>query len=443
MGKTATVHYKSRFTASQFPEIVVGAIGDSIVNNGVINGSNDTDAYSYAQVSWLFAGARQANGLWIAGPHFGVGGYTSAQILAAAPSWTPLQDPYCTHVCVMSGTNDIGSSLTAEQSIAGITAIWDLVLSTGRVPVACSLLPRASATDAQLIFNAKVNWYIRKAAARYGIPFADFLTACLDPASGNAMNWKTNYLLNGDSIHPGPAGAWAMGGALNAAIQSIAPAVSKTFPKAYYQGTAAGVLPANNLFRTLTGTINVSGSTPTSFATVTGSPVQIVYDQATFNATYPGNAMAPYGGSNVWELAIDSVQNFVTINSSGAPMTGFSAGDRVGFAFNFKVVPAGAEVNAIPGFQIGLRDAGNTAAQMLCFGKVTGTSYSSPNSALTAGGMADEGYIYLERSLPAGLTASGLCLYASMSQTAGKTGGKLLLSNLMVINYTTGGAMVV
>lgn len=186
----------------------VGFIGDSITQRN--------DSYN-APLKWgaenngspaLWA-MLQSRGNWELIQNAGIGGQTSAQILARLQN-DILSIPAIDICVILSCTwNDIGHGFTLSQSVANVTTMIQQCLTAGVLPVVCTPTPngQTGSTSAQRNGAAQRRREFIQLGRQYNIPVVDLFQATLDITTGNIAN---AYNADG-SVHCNPAGVKAMG----------------------------------------------------------------------------------------------------------------------------------------------------------------------------------------------------------------------------------------
>jgi lysophospholipase L1-like esterase len=98
-------------------------------------------------------------------------------------------------VTVLGGTNDIGWNLDPAMIARNLAMIYDIALSQGTVPVACTV-PSILGFDELISPRLRLNSMIRTEADKRHIAFVDLFVAIADP--------QTNRLLeqySADGLH--------------------------------------------------------------------------------------------------------------------------------------------------------------------------------------------------------------------------------------------------
>jgi lysophospholipase L1-like esterase len=187
--------------------------GDSLTeqNNGagsVTPAANSGKGY----FSWAIYYTRGR--LWMQ-RNAGIGGNTTVQMLARFATDVAAYSP--TRVHVFGGANDIaqtGSTITAAQTIANLTAIYNACEALG-AKVSTQTIHRTVSMDTVTETDklAAVNAWIRSESAARGYVCADIAGALLDPATGYTA---TAYMTDG--VHFSQEGAKVAGKVLAEAL---------------------------------------------------------------------------------------------------------------------------------------------------------------------------------------------------------------------------------
>lgn len=107
---------------------------------------------------------------------------------------------------VLVGTNDIAASAALSSMQASLTYLWGQLLSAGIMPVLCTVPPRNGDSTALRTLLTQLNAWICRYAEQQGLPFVDFYSVLVDPATGDYLSG-----LNANVTDPGGLGAKAMG----------------------------------------------------------------------------------------------------------------------------------------------------------------------------------------------------------------------------------------
>lgn len=134
----------------------------------------------------------------------GISGNTTAQMLARVQTDVVAYKP---SVCViLGGTNDSATPVPLTAFAANITGIVQALWKAGIAPVLCTIPTINSSTQRPVI--GRYNAWIRRFAARQGIPLLDYYTLSVDPATGNLLQ---SAMGNTDGTHPGNIGNALLG----------------------------------------------------------------------------------------------------------------------------------------------------------------------------------------------------------------------------------------
>lgn len=115
-------------------------------------------------------------------------------------------------VIILAGVNDAYQGRPAEETEADLLWMYRRAQSLGIVPVAATVLPFTRATAAQSDRVERLNKWIRAAAVREKIVFADTARAAADPKDGRRLKGSP------DGLHPDTATYRAVGEALVKAL---------------------------------------------------------------------------------------------------------------------------------------------------------------------------------------------------------------------------------
>lgn len=125
--------------------------------------------------------------------HGNYSGWTAADGLAKLPAVLATEKPVI--AVIMYGTNDVRKQVTPADYGKNLTAIIDLCLKAGCIPI-ISTIPPQLGQDAQVqAYNA----LIRKLATETRIPLVDFHGEIISRQPGTAWN---GTLLGKDDVHP-------------------------------------------------------------------------------------------------------------------------------------------------------------------------------------------------------------------------------------------------
>lgn len=177
------------------PMLRFAALGDSITADGgwrLPATSRATGLYNWHLFAQILADSRV-----LYQGCYATAGYTTAEILATHVPQLIASDPRPDYCVVLCGHNNLGSQFTEHEQI-----VSDL-LGAGIVPILCT--PTPYATSGLLRHVA----FVRRLAAKYGLPLLDLYSVLIDHATGA---WLSAYTR--DTVHPTQAGAWVMGQAL-------------------------------------------------------------------------------------------------------------------------------------------------------------------------------------------------------------------------------------
>jgi lysophospholipase L1-like esterase len=467
----------------------VGAIGDSITANCMPNVNmqtyivNSTPASavtsllpaSQAQVwavtdrrhswsSWLLHGALRSKRAWFPFEFIvGGGGYTSANILNICLP-TLLNNPNygLPNMCVvLAGTNDLAQSVPVATTIANIKLICQRLSEAGIVPIIASCPPPLTSASATLAVNTELLALAQcRLAQELNVPFADFYSALVEPASGKyalcADSTSLSYCINTGDLHPSPLGASIMGYALNNAIQTYCAYKSRLMPCTFDTATIT-YQNRNPGFTSITGTVNVTGSYPSTSSAFTGNTnAPTVYNSS---GTEPGSVKTMYSANPALN-GVSQSQNYVGnsfcmqgnvgntsgINVSQDAFTSpyvYSTRDK--FALSARI-RSGFDMTAATGATCALYVQNNGSTNRPLFG-ILPISYNAATQTVGIGNETDyaAGDLYLEYTLNSAIpTGNYTALYYSFG--LGGAGGAVTgtsnyvcFANVELVNLTAGG----
>jgi lysophospholipase L1-like esterase len=254
------------------PENTLIFMGDSIAGSSYSETATSSAYLDFGFMSWAQAlsGAR----FEILNPNAAQGGTTSrtwvtrvdTEVLPYAPGWV---------VCYL-GTNDVGSDIPYEESIANFGSIFDRILQNGSRLVVCTVIPYGAAnplvTVARNTARNRLNaWLAQYCSLNPGAYLVDTFAIVADPASATGAA-RANFLY--DNLHPSALGARAMGSAVAAVLSQYtvdsAAHVSGFTDNWAYDPNALNKI-SNPLFNSATG---VAGATsPGAGTTITATSI--------------------------------------------------------------------------------------------------------------------------------------------------------------------------
>lgn len=185
-------------------------IGDSHTGRN-LTGATYTSANQYSSL-WGFANHAQVlNGQKFNVLGFaGVGGQTVEQIAARLLTDYGALGQTPDYVCVLAGTNNVGSE-SAQSLIAKLrTLLWQPIRTLGPRLIVCTLPPVTGATADTMAKTAWINDAIRKEAGTANTIVVDFARAITEQSTGA---WRTvsSKALTTDNTHGNTWGAFLMG----------------------------------------------------------------------------------------------------------------------------------------------------------------------------------------------------------------------------------------
>lgn len=134
----------------------------------------------------------QSNGRLMIVQSSGVGGDTSAQVLARLQANGI--NPLAKILLYIEGTNDAGTGASDSTHAANMKAIADYAIERGVIPVLCVTPPRDGAFAAAANLNALQDQFL---GLKYGIPSFDLFSRWVDGADGT---WSAGASIDG--THP-------------------------------------------------------------------------------------------------------------------------------------------------------------------------------------------------------------------------------------------------
>ena len=169
--------------------------------------------------------------------NLGIGGETSAQILARISSVVAYNPNYC-HILV--GANDIGSGIDSSITIANIKAMAEYFLNNDIVPIIGTIPPRNTLTTQQKANTFTINnWIKNYAYNQNGVICVDYYAYVAKAVDGLA---KTGLLIDG--THQNGKGAYFMGYAFYEALKDKIP----EYPQLPYSNIDTNNLIPNPMF---------------------------------------------------------------------------------------------------------------------------------------------------------------------------------------------------
>ena len=167
-------------------QVLVTCLGDSITESKT------------TYLSWFI---RATKGQLIFYQNAGIGGNTSAQMLARINTDVPDETNICT---VMAGTNDQPAGITIAQHIVNMTAIFNNLIGRGITPICIAPPPNDDITRSMLVRQYALAQYVlcRNLGIQYFNPWVDYV----NPATGA---WVSGASLDG--THPKPETEYNVG----------------------------------------------------------------------------------------------------------------------------------------------------------------------------------------------------------------------------------------
>jgi len=272
---------------------LIGALGDSRLHNAGVGGVSE----NRGPLHWacMMSGQRLT---FSTAYNFGVGGYTTADIVANTLDLACMSLP--SSMFVLCGTND-RTSLTLAQTIANIETIVTKLVNSGKDVYIMAELPRGDTTNtsyrysaAQLAAHVMVREYILNMRGRNNVFVCD---AWNDTAVRTSTTGDIQLGITIDGLHPNAKGAYLAGKCIAAQIiarHPIAPSftpVSNSQPNIWINanpildGTAGNVVSASG----------GSGVMATSWTSGVGSTVGGI--TRTYSKTTEGYQQIVIGGT--------------------------------------------------------------------------------------------------------------------------------------------------
>lgn len=252
---------------------------------------------------------------------FGVGGQTTAQILARITDVTSLS-PKPAYCVVQGGTNDTNLNVASATTIANQQATCEALLAAGIIPILTSIPPVPYTSPGQLAsVSAVLAWQKLYARQTSGVIYCDWRRYTAKPDG----TWRTG--MSDDTIHPNSVGCAVLGKALADTLSPLIPAVDTL-------GSVNNDPKLINPNPTLQGT----GGTPLG-AGVTG----VTPDSWRCEAWLGDTVVTAV--SSVEEEALTGERSWKIVLSGGSiqlrtqPATGWAAGDQVYAECEFEFDP--------------------------------------------------------------------------------------------------------
>lgn len=198
----------------------IAALGDSFTaQNGPPGGYGPTaGAQWYPGNGWLDWAITFLHKRVIRRGIFGVGGNTTAQILARVGDVIAL-NPRPTYCVVQGGTNDTNLNVPAETTIANQKATCEALIEAGITPILVSVPPVPYVSAGQLAsVSAVLSWQKTYARETPGLIYCDWRRYIAKPDG----TWRTGF--SDDAIHPNSVGCSRMGWAL---AETLKPLIAK------------------------------------------------------------------------------------------------------------------------------------------------------------------------------------------------------------------------
>lgn len=179
-------------------------------------GDSITDNTRFDSLDW-FSQADESAG-WPLGPIYehGVGGDTTAQMLARVGTVTALDVSYCV---VLGGANDAAAGTGSPTTIANLRDVLDALVAADIVPIVGTILPRSGISDPteQETITGTNAWLRTTMLASY--PTAVLVDWNDEMNDGDELT--PNAALFSDAIHPNAAGATVMAGVLDDVLATL------------------------------------------------------------------------------------------------------------------------------------------------------------------------------------------------------------------------------
>lgn len=237
----------------------VAMYGDSRTSNGILINASTNEFYGRNLLSWPRILSKQAFDHNTSDVH-GVGGYTSAQVLALLQSSIPSETAGT--IVVLCGTNDTDASAITTY----YPAIQELVLRYGKILIWLNEMPRGGSNvlAGSLLANhlQRVAWLNAQSSVS-GVYVADSFGAMVNPTDASAQ--PLSNLMPVDGLHPTNYGAYigTSGSLLNILNYLFSPRnLLCTSNADAYSATdnPRGVLNANPMLTGVGGTVGSAGS---------------------------------------------------------------------------------------------------------------------------------------------------------------------------------------
>lgn len=235
--------------------------GDSRTANGFDITTGRHYLESRGAAGW--AQAACGNRFKIRRPHYGVGGDTTAMLLAR---WDTVLADAAGTIVLMIGANDRGgANLTLQQSIDNVTSMISQARTAGKVIILGNEMPYNAITGQQRTNHFDFHNWLTLAPTLFNNVYGwDSWSTTIDPATVGTQTYQWLAGLADDGLHPNVEGGKVFGTSLAAAVSAVFPAVDYSTP--WVSGESVPN-PALNLNPGMTGTGGTKGTT----GSVTGS----------------------------------------------------------------------------------------------------------------------------------------------------------------------------
>jgi lysophospholipase L1-like esterase len=142
----------------------------------------------------------------------GINGQRTDEILARFDRDVVQEKPYC--VIILAGVNDVYQGNPMDTIKNNLLDLYYRSLASGIRPVACTILPYNTASDAECRSIRELNTFIQHTARRLGIAFCDTNRTVADPNNPDRLRDSP------DENHPDVSGYRNMGTALALVVAS-------------------------------------------------------------------------------------------------------------------------------------------------------------------------------------------------------------------------------
>jgi lysophospholipase L1-like esterase len=156
--------------------------------------------------------------------NLGIGGNKTDQMLARINDVLDQSPSICV---VLGGYNDIGA-FTSSQTIANLTAIYDILASKNILVVAMTMIPLASGGTKFSAVNVEYTLAVNRAIRNYcmtskNVVLADCFRLMVDKNATTNKGSSLPNMIHADNVHQSNRGAYMMGKSIYNVINSLVP----------------------------------------------------------------------------------------------------------------------------------------------------------------------------------------------------------------------------